>query len=208
MPWATGAKNSNIDKTTMREMFLAYEMFHLEGWDVFAEDPVNDLIAEEQWRILGTQLRGGEIDEQNLQAKLDEGFGESRAWVGTLLRGRQTAFDAFILAEKAQKANVWYGQLGEWDVWGDQTIFLQLQAGHTVDQVKKWGMTQQIIDIYTLIYEAGEWEKKHGRIKNSRFIENMIAGDFDKVMEKGVKGEQLTKREMFDAYIKAGGISN
>jgi hypothetical protein len=192
MHWATGVKYSNIDKQTMRELFFAYENWHLEAWDVFGEDPINDMIAEEAGRILGTQLRTGSIDKKNLLAKLNEGFSEARAWVGTLLRARQPELDAWIIAETQQQANMWWGALPKMNVWGPETIYSNLKAGKSVDDVKKLELTQRIIDIYTLIYEAAEWEATHGKIDNGQFIELMLNGTLNKAFAKMAKGEPVT----------------
>ena len=35
------------------------ESWHLEGWNVFGQDPINDMISEEQDRILGVELSKG-----------------------------------------------------------------------------------------------------------------------------------------------------
>jgi hypothetical protein len=192
MHWATGVKYSDIDKQTMRELFLAYELWHLEAWDVFGEDPINDLIAEESGRILGVGLRAGAITSANLQDKLNEAFGEARAWVGSLLRARQAEFDAWIVAETQKKANMWWGALSPMDIWGSETIYSKLKAGQTVDVVEKSDLVERITDIYTLIYEAGEWETAHGKIDNGDFIEMMLAGKLNKVFEKMAKGQPVT----------------
>ena len=42
MHWATGVKYGNLPADALRELFLGYELYHLEGWDVFAEDALND----------------------------------------------------------------------------------------------------------------------------------------------------------------------
>jgi hypothetical protein len=207
MHWATGVKYSDVDPMAMREMFLAYELFHLEGWDIFAEDPINDLISEEAGRIMGTQLQKGEIDATNLEAKLNEGFNEARAWVGSLLRLRQSTFDAWILSEdpaKSNSSNMWWGEIGMTNLWGPDNVFSMLKAGKTVDEVKKWHFTQRVIDIYSLIYEAAVWESTHGKIKNSKFIENMAKGELDGLFAKVTKGEELTLGDKLDAARKVG----
>jgi hypothetical protein len=192
MHWATGVKYSNIDKLTMRELFFAYENWHLETWDVFGEDPINDMIAEEAGRILGTQLRAGAVTKGNLQAKLDEGFAEARAWVGTLLRARQAELDAWIVAEVQKPANMWWGALSPIKPWGDETIFGDLKAGTSLDDVKKSKFVDRIIDIYTLVFEADEWEAAHGPIDNGTFIPMILSGLLNGVFEKMAKGQPVT----------------
>ncbi|MCJ7626534.1 MAG: hypothetical protein MUO76_23835, partial [Anaerolineaceae bacterium] len=169
-----------------------YENWHLEAWDVFGEDPINDMIAEEAGRILGTHLRTGSVNKTNLQAKLNEGFGEARAWVGTLLRARQSELDAWIIAETQKQANMWWGALPKMDIWGTETIYSNLKGGKSVDDVKKLELTQRIIDIYTLIYEADEWETAHGKIDNGQFSEMILNGSLNKAFAKMAKGQTVT----------------
>ncbi len=204
MHWGTGVGYSDVDPMALRELFLAYEEFHLEAWDVFGEDPINDLIAEDAGRIMGRALQAGQLNRDNLHAKLDEGWNEARAWVGTLLRARQTEFDQWILLEKAKPANYWWQKDKEKDVWGKDTIFTMLKAGHSVDDLKQWKMTERIIDMYSLIPYSTKWEEDHGEIKNSRFIEAMLAGKFDEIMAKSVKGEELTPSDKARALYYMG----
>lgn len=198
MHWGTGVKYSDIDQQTMRELFLAYELWHLEAWEVFGEDPINDLISEEAGRILGTQLRAGSITEKNLQSQLNVGFDEARAWVGSLLRVRQAEFDNWILAEKQEKANIWWGAQPAMDIWGSDTIFTKLKAGETVDAVKKSSLVERIINIYTLIFEVDEWEAKNGKINNGDFIKIMQSGQLDTVFKKMAKGDPVTTVDMLN----------
>jgi hypothetical protein len=192
MHWATGVKYSDIDKLTMRELFFAYENWHLETWDVFGEDPINDMIAEEAGRILGTHLRAGSVTKDNLQAKLDESFGEARAWVGTLLRARQAELDTWILAEVQKPANMWWGALAPIKPWGDETIFGDLKSGTSLDDVKKSKFVDRITDIYALIFEADEWEAAHGNIDNGTFIPMILSGLLNGIFEKMAKGQPIT----------------
>ncbi|HEV2772832.1 MAG TPA: M15 family metallopeptidase [Thermoleophilaceae bacterium] len=205
MHWATGVKYSDVDKLTMRELFIAYELWHLEAWDVFGEDPINDLIAEEAGRSLGTQLRAGSITKAKLQAKLDEGFGEARAWVGTLLRPRQAKLDDWIVAKTQKMAKIWYGAQPEMDVWGSETIFTMLRAGASVEDVKRSQLAERIVDIYTLIYEADEWEKAHGKIDNGSLIPTMLSGALDGVFEKMAKGQPVVSFEIMAGPTAAAG---
>jgi hypothetical protein len=191
MHWATGVKYSDIDKLTMRELFLAYELWHLETWDVFGEDPINDLISEEAGRILGTQLRAGSVTAANLRAKLDEGFEEARGWVGSLLRARRAELDAWIVAESQKKARIWYGKGGEEYVWGTETIHGKLKAGASVEDVKRSTLVERIIDIYALVYEADLWEAAHGKIDNGSFIPTMLSGSMDAVFERLAKDQPV-----------------
>lgn len=191
MHWGTGVKYSNVPKLDMRELFLAYELWHLEAWDVFGEDPINDLISEEAGRILGTQLRAAAITRANLQAKLNEGFGEARAWVGTLLRPRLAALDAWTVATTQRRANIWYGAQPAMDVWGPDTIHSMLRRGMSVDDVKRSSLVDRIIGIYTLIYEADAYEAARGPIDNGTFIPAMLSGSYDRIFERMAKGQPV-----------------
>jgi hypothetical protein len=74
MHWATGVRFSQISRDRLREVFLAYEKFHLEQWDVFGPDPLNDMIAEEAGRHMGAQIRSLRMNRNNFITILDEGF--------------------------------------------------------------------------------------------------------------------------------------
>jgi hypothetical protein len=204
MHWATGVKSAGEDPQTIRDLFLAYEMYHLEGWDKFGEDSINDMISEDAGRIMGRQLMAGEINQENLGGKLDEGFNESRAWVGSLIKGRQKELDAVITSQSVVESQMWYGVFPEqvhW--WGESTIYMDLLAGKSIDEVQSDSRTQHFIEIYSLIYYSDIWQKEHQKIKHSFFTESMLAGKYDKVFAKSVKGEELTKREKLDAYLDA-----
>jgi hypothetical protein len=204
MHWATGVKHSAQDPEAMRDLFLAYEMYHLEGWNAFGEDSINDMISEEAGRIMGRQLQGAEINKDNLGGKLDEGFNESRAWVGSLIKARQPELDAVITSKTVVESQMWYGEIPEnvqW--WGDSTIYMDLLAGKSVEEVQSDSRTQHFIEIYALIYYSDLWQKQNKKIKHSYFTESMLAGKYDKVFEKSVKNEELTKREKLDAYMDA-----
>lgn len=187
MHWATGTRHADVDRTTMRELFLAYELFHLEGWDVFGEDALNDLIAEDAGHTMGQQLAAGELDRGNLHGKLDAGFAESRAWVGTLLRERQGVLDQWITSEDlnaTSTTNTWWGAGQRINVWGYSNLFTELSHGQTIAEVLTGELGQRIIDIYSLIYEADAWEKANGTITNSKLITGMARGDLDGLFAK------------------------
>jgi hypothetical protein len=188
----------------MRDLFLAYEMYHLEGWNAFGEDSINDMISEEAGRLMGRQLQGAEINKDNLGGKLDEGFNESRAWVGSLIKARQKELDAVITSKTVVESQMWYGEIPEnvqW--WGDSTIYMDLLAGKSVEEVQADARTQHFIEIYALIYYSDLWQKQHKKIKHSNFTESMLAGKYNTAFEKSVKGKELTKREKLDAYMDA-----
>jgi hypothetical protein len=204
MHWATGVKYADQDPQTMRDLFLAYEMYHLEGWDKFGEDSINDMISEEAGRLMGRQLTGGEISQDNLGSKLDSGFNESRAWVGSLIKARQQELDAVITSQTVVESQMWYGKIPEqvrW--WGDSTIYMDLLTGKSIEDVQNDSRTQHFIEIYSLIYYSDLWQKQNQKIKHSYFTESMLAGKYDKVFEKSVKAEDLSRREKLDAYLDA-----
>ena len=204
MHWATGVKHSATDPQTMRDLFLAYEYYHLEGFDKFGEDSINDLISEDAGRIMGRQLQAGEINSGNLNQKLNAGFDEAAAWVGSLIKMRQGELDAVITSKTVVESQMWWGEMPEkvqW--WGDSTIYLDLLNGKSVEEVQADARTEHFIGIYSLIYHSDQWQKKNEKIKHSNFSEGMIEHKYDKVFEKSVKGEELTKREKVDAYLDA-----
>ncbi|HTL86547.1 MAG TPA: hypothetical protein VL856_15295, partial [Acidimicrobiia bacterium] len=204
MHWATGVKYNQEDPEGMRDMFLAYENYHLEGWDKFGEDSINDMISEDAGRIMGRQLENGEINKGNLGEKLDEGFNESRAWVGKMIKMRQSELDAVISSKEVVQSEMWYGEIpGQVQHWGPSTIYLDLKNGQSVDQVKAGHTVEHFIDIYALIYYSEIWEKQHQKIKTSNFQEGILAGKYSKVFEKSVKNQPLNGKEKMDAYMDA-----
>jgi hypothetical protein len=196
MHWATGVKYSNVSQKTMREFFLAYELWHLEAWDVFGEDPINDLIAEEAGRILGVKLRFGTLTKTNLVATLDDAFNEARAWVGSLLRVRRAELERWILEKTQRKANMWWGAMPAMDIWGPDTIFSMLKRGMSVEDVKASSLVERIAAIYALIEESYEWESAHTTIDNGPFIERMLKGELDAAFAKAAKGEPVATADV------------
>jgi hypothetical protein len=204
MHWGTGVKYSDIPWLTMRELFLGYELWHLEGFDVFGEDSINDLIAEEAGRVMGVQLRKGALNRDNLVERLNFGFTVSRAWVGSLLRARKAQFEEWILLDRPRPAQLWWGKLGAHQLWGPQTILGFLRIGMSVDSAKTMPLTEKIIDIYTLIYAADEWERTQGKIPSTKFMDAMLAGKFDTLFRKMAHGEKPSIGELRDAAGAAG----
>jgi len=104
------------------------------------------------------------------------------------VRSRQAAFDARILSERPQEtnySNMWWGQQPRENLWGgDDNVFTMLRAGHSVREVERWQMTQRIIDIYALIYEAELWEGTRGAIQTTEPIQQMVEG-IDDVLSPG-----------------------
>lgn len=162
MHWATGVKYAALPEDAMRMMFIGYEYRHLEGWDVFGEDAINDLIAEEQGRMLGVRLlRGGIRSGADLTRKMDQDFLRARKWVGAMLKVRREELDRYILAPTVPKASIWFGQKGQKHVapWGEGTKALKsvkerVEAGESVASICKSPFVERLVEIYTLIYEA------------------------------------------------------
>ncbi|MEO8703534.1 MAG: hypothetical protein ABI867_26030 [Kofleriaceae bacterium] len=204
MHWGTGVKYADQDPQAMRDMFLAYEYYHLEGFDKFGEDSINDMISEDAGRNMGRQLQSGEINQDNLQGKLNEGFDESRAWVGKLIKARQGELDAVITSKEVVQSEMWYGEIaGPVQHWGPTTIHLELEHGKSVEEVCASQLVQHFIDVYALIYYSEIWQKEHGKIKTTNFQDGIVAGKYNKIFEKSVKGQPLTGKEKIDAYMDA-----
>jgi len=173
MHWATGVKYGHLPKDGLRTLFIGYELWHLEGWDTFSEDPINDLISEEQGRMLGARLKNGSAaSSSELAYAMNEDFRESRAWVGALLRERCEEFETQILAPAPAKSNFWWGYGGMRPMyaapWGDdqtagKNIKQLLAEGKSVEIVANSTLVDRLIQIYTLIYEVEEWEKQTGQ---------------------------------------------
>ncbi len=188
MHWATGVKYWYLPKNALRELFIGYELWHLEGWDIFGEDAINDLIAEEAGRMLGVRLARhyNMRSEQELVQGLDEDFREARAWVGAMLRLRQENFDELILARKRPKSKKWWGWEGRrpevrppWPRRGAKMIRTRLDDGATVAEVSRSGLVERLTQVYTLIYEADEWERRHGAVGLTGVMRNVVEGAYD-----------------------------
>jgi len=191
MHWATGVKYAAQKPEALRELFLAYETWHLEGWDVFGQDSLNDLIAENQGRMLGSELLKGKAGqlrgESDLMPFLDRTFAESRAWVGTLLRMRKEALDAWILDKQQKPASMHWMEKEQ--IWPSLTVYQMLADGTAQDEVKKSFIVDAAIEIYTLVFEADEWEKAHGEIELTALEKALVRGDLDKVLAVMAKAE-------------------
>jgi len=187
MHWATGVRYAHLPENGLRELFLGYENWHLEGWDVFGEDALNDLIAEEQGRLLGRRLRAGSLtSEADLVRMMDRDFREARAWVGALLKLRQNELDALIQAAESPKANIWWGQNSKYppDVvppWGRRSLSQRFGGGATLEEVIKSPQVEHLVQVYTLIYETDEWAERTGRAVNlTPVMQATVAGRYDR----------------------------
>jgi len=190
MHWANGVKYSpHVEKKFLRELFFGYELWHYEGWDVFEEDPLNDLIAGDAGRHLGVCLENATINKRNLVSKLDEGFKEARAWVGKLLNSSLdfALHESKLIGKAPITYKMWTGNT-VYFAWNGTTIYKELIAGgKTLNEVKKLDFIQRIIGIYTLTYEAKNWERTRGEIKLTQLTYALLKGDFDEIF-KNVRG--------------------
>ena len=192
MHWATGVKYAHLPRNALRELFIGYEFWHLEGWEVFGEDAINDLIAEEQGRMLGRRLAAADIKSgAELVRKIDSDFREARAWVGAMLRLRRDEFDALILAEEPSKARYWWRRgpfVPPWGRRGDAKSIKQLlEEGQTVGEVYKSRLVEHLIPIYTLIYEVDEWERRNGRVGLTSLMVKIVEGKYDDQFRRAKK---------------------
>lgn len=158
MHWATGAKYADLSPDALREFFLIYELWHLEGWDVFGIDAINDLIAEEQGRLLGVELLKGENgrikSKEDLQPFLDVSFGEARVWVGRLLGFRRKELDEWIVAKERKWATIhWRGDKAR-DLWHSPTVHQMASAGMPIQEILRSPLVRGQIELYTLLYEG------------------------------------------------------
>jgi hypothetical protein len=191
MHWATGVKYAAENQLGLRELFLAYELWHLEGFEVFGQDSINDMIAENQGRILGAELRKGSAgvlkSEADLLPFLNHSFMESRAWVGALLRQRRAQLDTWITAKEQKPARMHY--MDKEAVWHSLTVYQQLVDGVSLADVKKSWIVNAAIEIYTLLFEADEWEKANGPIVLTTLEKALIQGKLDTILEVMAKAE-------------------
>lgn len=196
MHWATGLKYWDVPKNAMRELFIGYEYWHMEGFDTFGEDAINDLIAEEAGRALGVRLVRGDIKSAaDLGRKLNADFYETRAWVGALLRERQEEFDKMILSRMVPQSELWFGWRGRRPTimapWGSgvrgRNVRQLLMKGMPATDVVKSEHVQHLIQIYTLIYEATEWEKAHGAVGLTPVMRKVVKGGYNDQFKAAAK---------------------
>jgi hypothetical protein len=209
MHWATGVKYAKQSPEALRELFLAYEMWHLEGFDVFGQDAINDMIAEQQGAILGRELMKGEKGEIKSEADLlpllNRSFIESRAWVGTILRLRQKELDGWILSKQQKPASMHWMEKEE--IWPSLTVYQMLADNMPIEEVKKSFMVETAIEIYTLVYEANEWDAAHGAIVLTDLEKALVSGKLDKLLEIMAKAE-AGKASLGDLITASGAIKD
>jgi hypothetical protein len=195
MHWATGVKYAAQSPEAMRELFLAYELWHLEGWDVFGQDALNDLIAESQGRLLGAELLKGADgalkSEADLAPFLNRSFTEARAWVGTLLRERRSELNAWILSKEQPAASIHWRKdpQWQWKLWNSPTIHQMLADGMKLEDVKKSSMVTSAIEIYTLVFEADEWDRTNQPFQLTELEKALLSHKLDKLLEVMAKAE-------------------
>ncbi|WP_433361237.1 phage tail tip lysozyme [Actinoplanes sp. CA-142083] len=179
MHWATGVKNHDTSHERIRDFFVAYEEWHLEQWDVFGRDPINDLIAEDAGWSLAQALRDGSVTSANLTAVLDQAFQQGRRWVGGLLAEREAALDAQVLALRPPDELVHWGAIvvppeSPFHPYPAPSVRAMLQNGMTVDQVMASPQVLNYIDVYTLIAEARRTPEPVSGLQRM-----MVSGDLD-----------------------------
>jgi len=187
MHWATGVRYHYLPKNAMRELFIGYEYWHMEGFDVFGEDAINDLIAEEMGRMLGRRLVSGHLrTEADFVRAVDSDFRAARAWVGAMLKLRQEKFDDMIVAAEAPKTHKWWKSRERVAPWTDQTIH-QMLGSKGIDDVIKTGHVEQLVQIYTLIYEADEWERRNGSVGLTDTVQRIVKDEYNSSFEDAPK---------------------
>jgi hypothetical protein len=187
MHWATGVKYSEQTADAMHELFLAYELWHLEGFDVFGTDSLNDMIAEEQGRLLGAELLKGTSgairSEADLLPFLNSSFMESRAWVGSILRLRRAELDKWIVSKEQRLAVIHWDENDKVKIWQSPTIYQMLAAGMPIDDIKKSELVDVQIQIYALLFEADIWESAHGPVKLTDLQKALIDGKLNSILK-------------------------
>jgi hypothetical protein len=167
MHWGTGVGGALKQADTVRDLFVAYEKFHEEGWSNLNEDPINDLIAEEQGRLLGLLVSAGKVTNENLVQLVDETFQEARAWTGAVLRLRRPDFKKLVSAENYKGV----------PFWGSFSTLKQLSAQGK--DLSRQGVTHHLAGLMALTLEADAWERRHGPIHISPFIKKLVQGQLD-----------------------------
>jgi hypothetical protein len=197
MHWATGAKYWEVPRSAFRELFIGYEYWHMEGIDVFGEDAINDLISEYAGYLMGKRIIRGDIrSRSDLGRKLDADFYEARAWVGGLLRERAEHFDELILQELLPRSEIWFGYGGRgleiMAPWGrhpeGNTVRHMIANDKSAKEVAETEFVEHLVEVYTLIYEATEWEKANGSIGLTNVERSVMAGQYNAQFRAAAKG--------------------
>jgi outer membrane protein OmpA-like peptidoglycan-associated protein len=185
MHWATGVRYAHLGRDRLRDLFLAYELWHLELWDVFGHDPINDLIAEEAARYMANQIRSLRMKRSNYIATLDSGFHQARAWVGALLRLRQRELDRQILADPPPSSyEHWTREIPPSSPnhpFKAPSIRRMLHEGRSLDSIKRTQLVKDYAAVYTLIFEATNWEQRFGPIPVTLLQTSMATGRLNSV---------------------------
>jgi outer membrane protein OmpA-like peptidoglycan-associated protein len=180
MHWATGVKYSQLNRDLLRELFIAYELWHLELWDVFGHDPINDLIAEDAARHMAQQIRTLRMNRSNFISILDQGFLQARAWVGAMLRLRRNDLDRQIRADKPPSAFIHWTQevlpTSPDHPYRSPSIRQMLASGQSTSKVKASKLVSNYIQVYTLLFEADLWERTNGQVPLSLLQQKMGSG--------------------------------
>jgi hypothetical protein len=185
MHWATGVKYSHLNRDRLRELFIAYELWHLELWDVFGHDPINDLIAEDAARHMAEQIRTLRMNSSNFISVLDQGFLQARAWVGALLRLRRNDLDRQIRADKPPSAFIHWTQevppTSSEHPYRLPSIRQMLASGQSTSKVKASKLVSNYIQVYTLLFEADLWERANGRVSLTLLQQKIASGALNSV---------------------------
>jgi hypothetical protein len=195
MHWATGVRFSQISRDRLREVFLAYEKFHLEQWDVFGPDPLNDMIAEEAGRHMGAQIRSLRMNRNNFITILDEGFRQARAWVGALLRLRRAELDQQIRAGPPPATFWhWFTEVPSTDSahhpYAAPAVRQMFASGVSMPEVLSSLLVGRYTEVYTLPLESEVWERAHGRVPVSPLQLQMATSALDEVFRRLAAQEQ------------------
>jgi hypothetical protein len=195
MHWATGVRYAGLGQDRLRDLFLAYELWHLELWDVFGGDPINDLIAEDAGRHMAGEITGLRMNRSNYLPTLDEGFRQARAWVGALLRLRQSALDRQIKAEIPPSAFIhWTQEVPPTDPqhpFKVPSIRQMLASGMSTEAVKASNLVRRYIEVYTLLFEADLWEATRGRVPTTLLQRRMAEGSMNPLFRAAAAAERL-----------------
>lgn len=198
MHWATGVRFSGLSRDRLRELFLGYEKFHLEQWDVFGPDPLNDMIAEDAGRHMGKQIRNLRMNRSNLIATLDAGFRQARAWVGALLRLRRQELDQQIRSDPPPSLHWhWTAEVPptnyQYHPFSAPAIRQMFASGWSMQAVLDSPLVNRYVEVYTLPLETAIWEKTNGPVPVSSLQLQMVSGALDAAFKQMAYNEQNGK---------------
>jgi hypothetical protein len=109
------------------------------------------------------------------------------------------------MSREQRPANIHY--MEKVDIWPSLTLYQMLADGMPVDEVSKSFMAESATELYTLVFEADEWDAAHGPIQLTSLEKALLAGKLDTLLEIMAKAE-VGKASLPDLMKASNAISD